>query len=243
MKKLLALAAFVLMIPASEAGLRALNPVPQNANTNSWWMKRFEAQKALAKTGEYPIIFIGDSITHFWESAGRAVWNANFTNAPFKAINAGISADRTEHVLWRLRNGMLDGMKNAKAVVFMLGTNNAGHFKLEDEKPAATMLGLEVILDTIREQCPNATIVVHPIFPRGADAKDPTRLRNETVNAALKEYVAGKPKFVWCDFNDKLLLPGGGLSKTIMPDRLHPGPYGYEVWAAALKPVLSKAVK
>ena len=238
MKKLVIVGMMLVAAGVVEAGLRALNPVPQDGATNSWWMTRFEQEKALAKTGEYPIIFIGDSITHLWDSpkCGLAVWNANFTNAPLRAINAGISGDRTEHVLWRLRHGQLDGMKNAKAVVFMLGTNNTW------DKPAATALGLEVILDTIREKCPNAAVIVHPIFPRGADAKDPARLRNEAVNEALRRYVAGKPKFVWCDFNDRLLLPGGALSKTMMPDLLHPGPYGYEIWAAAVVPELKKAL-
>ena len=244
MKKLVIVGMMLVAAGMAEAGLRALNPVPRGKSTNDWWIARFEQEKALAKTGEYPIVFIGDSITHLWDSPkhGLAVWNANFTNAPLKAINAGIGGDRTEHVLWRLRHGQLDDMKNAKAVVFMLGTNNSGHFKVEDEKPAATALGLEVILDTIREKCPNATIIVHPIFPRGPDAKDSTRLRNETVNEALRRYVVGKPKFVWCDFNDKFLLPGGALSKTMMPDLLHPGPYGYEIWAAAVVPEIKKAL-
>ena len=54
--------------------------------------------------------------------------------------------------------------------------------------------------------------------------------------------VLRRAKFVWCDFNDRLLLPGGTLSKTMMPDLLHPGPYGYEIWAAAVVPELKKAL-
>src|SRR5262245_39483395 len=62
----------------------------------------------LAKAGNIDLLFIGDSITDFWDDTppnrgGKAVWEKYFV--PLKAANFGINADRTQHVLWRMQNG------------------------------------------------------------------------------------------------------------------------------------------
>lgn len=50
---------------------------------------------------------IGDSITHGWENQGKGVWDKYYKDR--KAINLGLSGDRTDHVLWRRQNGEVDG--------------------------------------------------------------------------------------------------------------------------------------
>jgi len=40
---------------------------------------------------------------------GKAVWDKTF--GPFKPANFGIGGDRTEHVIWRMRNGELEGIR------------------------------------------------------------------------------------------------------------------------------------
>ena len=96
--------------------LRALIPaVPDASWTTNWWMGRHEAKMKEVRAGGAPIVFLGDSITHFWESNGRAVWDRYFATGRYRALNLGFSGDRTEHVLWRIAHGELDGY-NAKAV-------------------------------------------------------------------------------------------------------------------------------
>ena len=41
----------------------------------------------------------------------------------YEALNLGYGGDRTEHVLWRIEHGELDGYK-AKVIQLMIGTNN-----------------------------------------------------------------------------------------------------------------------
>ena len=223
------------------ADIRAVTPVPQNADPNSWWMKRHAQKMELVKKGGSKVVFIGDSITHFWESKGRMQWEKYFAGAPYNALDLGYSADRTEHVLWRLDNGELDG-DEAKCVVLMIGTNNTGHNSFEKETPIDTIIGIRAVLDKIRAKQPKAKIVLCPIFPRGATPQDGNRVRNAVVNREIQKFADGRTVF-WCDFTDQFLLPDGTLPMGVMPDRLHPGAYGYEIWASAIIPYINFALK
>ena len=222
------------------ADIRAVTPVPQNADPNGWWMKRHAQKMELVKKGGSKVVFIGDSITHFWESKGRMQWEKYFAGAPYNALDLGYSADRTEHVLWRLDNGELDGYE-AKCVVLMIGTNNTGHNTFEKETPIDTIIGIRAVLDKIRAKQPKAKIVLCPIFPRGATPQDGNRVRNAVVNREIQKFADGRTVF-WCDFTDQFLLPDGTLPMGVMPDRLHPGAYGYEIWASAIIPYINFAL-
>src|SRR5436853_6645211 len=77
--------------------------------------KRHESFNEISKKGEAQLVFLGDSITHGWESKGKPVWDKYW--APLNAANFGIGGDRTEHVLWRLDNGNFDGLKPKEIVI------------------------------------------------------------------------------------------------------------------------------
>lgn len=214
-----------------------------SVSLHHWWLPRFDAKKALAEKEDFPVAFIGDSITHFWESKGSNVWAKNYASGPFKAINFGFSADRTEHVLWRIRHGQF-GKCRPKAIVLMIGTNNTGHRDIVSESALDTVLGIKQIIEELQAIQPQAKIIVHPIFPRGATTNDVKRLRNDRVNQSLLEYLGWvkSEKVLFCDFNARLLDKDGVLSKEIAPDLLHPTEKGYEIWAEALKPYLEFAL-
>ena len=223
------------------AEIRAVTPVVPDAQwTKEWWMKRHLDKVGEAKAGGSRVVFLGDSITHFWESNGLRQWRRAFAGEPYGAFNLGFSGDRTEHVLWRIANGELDGYE-AKIVCLMIGTNNAGHFPFADEPPADTIIGIRRVIAAIRAKQPTAKIVLTAIFPRGNDGADETRRRNEVVNKEIRTFADGKTVF-WVDFRDQLMLADGTLPHEIFPDALHPGEYGYEVWAAAVKPYIDHAL-
>ena len=186
------------------------------------------------------VVFLGDSITRHWYDTGREQWKKYLENETYRPANLGVSGDRTDEVLWRIDDGCLDGYE-AKCIVLMIGTNNTGHFKVEDESPDDTASGVAAILERIRSKQPGAKIVLCAIFPRGATAEDIQRRRNETVNRKISSFADGKYVF-WLDFNEQFLTFDGELIREIAPDLLHPGPYGYELWYAALKPYLDYAV-
>ena len=204
-------------------------------------MKRHNEKMAVVTNGGAKVVFIGDSITHFWESAGKAQWQKYFADGKYRALNLGTSADRTEHVLWRITEGReLDGYE-AKVILLMIGTNNSGHFPFDKEPPIDTVCGVREILRVIAEKQPSARTVLTAIFPRGATAGDGYRMRNDVVNRELAKMADGR-KVIWCDFSDKFLSPDGRMSRAIFPDLLHPGPLGYEIWASAVLPLVDRVL-
>lgn len=203
--------------------------------------KRHESFNAISKQGEAQVVFLGDSITHGWESKGKVVWEKYW--APLKAANFGIGGDRTEHVLWRLDHGNFDGLK-PKLIVLMIGTNNTGHQGMTPKElngetysstAEQTAEGVKAILAKLKAKCPQAKILVLAIFPRGEKPDDKWRVQNTATNALIKNFADNKTVF-FLDINAKFLQPDGTLTREIMPDLLHPNEKGYEIWAEAIAP-------
>jgi lysophospholipase L1-like esterase len=196
-----------------------------------WWQQRHESMNARAKKGNVDLIFIGDSITHGWEGDGKDVWKKYYEKR--NAVNLGIGGDQTQHVLWRLDNGNIEGI-SPKLAVIMIGTNNAGGFKPED-----TAEGIKAIVEKLRTKLPNTKILLLGIFPRGADNNDPLRKNNTKVNETISKLADCRNVF-YLDIGKKFLKDDGTLSKDIMPDLLHLNAKSYETWAEAIEPSVAK---
>jgi len=223
------------------ASITAVSHDMYGGKADAWQVKRHAEKMSVVTNGGAKVVFIGDSITHYWETNGKEQLRKYYSAGDRTMLDLGFSADRTEHVLWRLNEGgELDGYE-AKCVLLMIGTNNTGHRPIEKEPPADTILGIREILKTISAKQPNATVVLTAIFPRGATADDPLRLRNAVVNREIQKFADGKKVF-WCDFTDQFLTSDGRLSPEVFPDRLHPNALGYEIWHAAVKPYVDYAL-
>jgi len=215
----------------------ATNPVPRDPG----WVKRHEGFVAQAKQGGIDVLFMGDSITDFWRSRGSNVWNQYY--APMHAANFGIGGDRTQHVLWRMDNGELDGI-HPKVVLLMIGTINTG--KERDKKtprntPAQVIEGVTAVVNDIRTRLPDSKILLLAIFPRGDGGPEQQAQINE-INPAIARLDDGKMvKFL--DIGAKFLDADGTLPTSIMPDLLHPNAQGYQIWADAMNPTLEAMLK
>ncbi len=205
---------------------KALTPVPR---PEPGLMQRHESFNEISKKGEAQLVFLGDSITQGWGGAGKDAWAKTWE--PMQPANFGIGGDRTEHVLWRLENGNYDGLK-PKLTVLMIGTNNTGHRK---DPAADTAAGVKAIVEKLRTKQPQMKVLVLGVFPRGATAEDPARVRTNEINALLPALADGKEVF-FMDIGKTFLEADGTLSKDIMPDFLHLSPKGYDLWATAIAP-------
>ena len=134
-----------LHLPSARADDKKDNTAVKPA-VHSGTEKRHEGFVAIAKKGDVDVLFLGDSITEGWEGGGKEVWKKDFR--PLKAANFGIGGDRTQHVLWRMQNGELEGIK-PKAAVLMIGTNNPGSNTAEEIAD-----GIEAIVAELRKKRP-----------------------------------------------------------------------------------------
>ena len=210
----------------------ALSPETQTAEwAKSWWMPRHEQKLAEAQKleGQVDLLFIGDSITHGWESGGKAVWNEYYAHR--RPFNVGFSGDRTEHVLWRFQHGEIDGLAPKVAVV-MIGTNNTGH---RQDKAEDTSAGVAAILDELKQRTPGTKVLLLAVFPRGDKPTDKLRLLNDQINERIKK-LADNERVFFLDLTSTFLEKDGTLPRVVMPDVLHPNPDGYRLWARAMEP-------
>jgi lysophospholipase L1-like esterase len=197
---------------------------------------------AKAKQGGIDVYFEGDSITRRWGANDYpgllANWKQNFFG--WNAADFGWGADKTHNILWRLENGELDGV-NPKVVVLLAGTNNVGDpLAAGDAHTRADNItqGLHAILRVIRKKAPSAAIVVMGIFPRNDNMGLIPLI--DTINGNLSKFADGQ-RIRYLNINDKLAGSHGRLFDGMMnaEDKLHPTVKGYQVWADALKPVLT----
>jgi len=224
------------VVAATALALPATTPCDRGPEANARFAERVAEKAARIAAGGSQVVFVGDSITHNWEKApGRQQWLQYFAGEPYKALNLGYSGDTTENTLWRIEQGELDGYE-AKCVVLMIGTNNGGR-RGADETVIDTLAGLWRVIRAIQAKQPKARIVLHPIFPRGEKPDNPHRVHNDAVNRELAKLCDGR-RLIWCDFTDQMLEADGTLPGELMPDYLHPRQVGYELWAAALKPIV-----
>ncbi len=215
-----------------------VQPVPRrDANSRLAHRQMLEA----LKKGRIDVYFAGDSITRRWRATDYpqflANWNKNFFG--WNAANFGWGGDRIPNILWRLQNGELDGVQ-PRVIVLLAGTNDVGNRPASEAKVSAVARGIKALLDTLRAKAPKATIIVMGILPRN-DGAEPTAVipSIRKINERIAAFADGKA-IRYLDINDKLADRDGKLFAGMTTDRLHLSLRGYQVWADALRPLLTE---
>lgn len=229
-------------VDASAAIVKSANGTPVPA-----FIKAHEDFLARGKAGPMGVLFIGDSITAGWRNAPH-IWEAYY--GKYQPANFGIGGDQTQHVIWRIENGELDGV-HPKVTVLMLGTNNTG-----SHTAAEIFAADKKIIEMIRAKIPETKVLVLAIFPRGAGKdKKSGKVTDENianaakrmeiingVNAELAKLDDGK-NVRFLDIGHVFVGQDGKIPFALMPDQLHPNAAGYQLWADAMKPLLTEMMK
>lgn len=197
-------------------------------------------KEAALKKGPIRLVWIGDSITDAWRGGEQnKLFNERW--GKYNPLNLGISGDKTEHVLWRLEHGELDGLAGGtKLVMIMIGTNNLGNNP--KASPEDTAEGVKCVVKTVQAKLPEAKILLLGVFPRGKAPGDPFRAQIKTVNDEISKLDDGR-NVKYLDIGNRFLSKDGMLPPEIMPDALHPNAAGYQSWADAVGPTIDEMIK
>jgi len=211
----------------------AVIPVPRVGKEVAWnaiFQGRLHNTEKANATTPAQIIFDGDSITDYFRTTGKEIWQTY--EAKYHAIDFGISGDSTEQVLYRLDHGQAKGM-HPKLIFLMIGHNNVMH-----NTPEQIFDGVAAIIKKYQEVCPDSLIVLQATFP----SKEPRSKWRKSIAALdkLLPKLAQPGKVLYVDFGDKFLSPDGTISKEVMPDGTHPAIQGYKIWAAAIQPIIDQ---
>lgn len=213
-----------------------LNVAATYTQTRQRMGDRHEGFVEIAKQGNIDLLLDGDSITDWWVQGddNKAMFDKYF--GKYKTANFAIAGDTTQGVLWGLKNGEGQGFQ-PKAVMLMVGTNNAGQFSAPEIAEGVGAVVLEM-----RKDFPDAKILLLAIFPRSVPG-DPIRDKLAEVNRIISRLDDQKHVF-YMDIGSKFLdAEGKFLPDAFRGDNLHPAAKGYDIWGAAVQDKLAELMR
>jgi lysophospholipase L1-like esterase len=253
MKKTVSLLALLVLLPfavaqtpapAAPRKVDASAAIPKTGNAR--FFELHEKFLARGKAGPIGVLMLGDSITEGWTKAPHVY---DHFYGQWQPANFGIGGDQTQHVIWRIENGELDGL-HPKVVVLMIGTNNSAGNTAEEIAAAD-----KKIIEMIRAKIPETKVLLLAIFPRDARRNAEGLITDAAIadagkrmavidraNALLAKLDDGvNVRFL--DIGDKFLGRDGKIPWQLMPDQLHPTAAGYQLWAEAMQKLLTEMMK
>ena len=209
-------------------------PITQRRDANTYdWETRHKEILKYNGTHSPQLLFIGNSITHFWGGIptsdvrnGSDSWNKYFEKK--NAINLGFGWDRIENVLWRVYNGELDNIAPSQ-IVIMIGTNN-----LDFNSNNEIREGLKFLINAISAKQPNAKILLMSILPR-RNMEDRINLLNKLIST-----IPFNKRIKFANASKVFLQPSGKIDESLFSDGLHPNTVGYEKLGAFINTQIGK---
>lgn len=233
-------AAMALVIPTGTRAASDLRPIPTTV-PNPSHSRQFASWYALCARrvarahGKCNIIFIGDSVTQNfeskpsggWYSVGYKVWDKFY--APCHAIDFGVGADGTEHVLWRLVHFHIHHL-HPKVAVILIGTNDTQY------APGQIAAGVQAVITKTRQVFHGVKIILVSLTPTSRNTA-----KIVVTNRIIRHFANRRSVFY---FNLYALMPRVGNSwKGLGPDNLHLTEAGYTIWATNMQPLLDRLLR
>lgn len=229
---------FILKATGREVN-RCTYPVPGNEfrSAAGWtegsdWNSVAEDITATLQGKKLKLLLLGNSITQGWGGNRKAVTYKPGKQAMDAAVgenqweSAGISGDRTQNLLWRIRYGNYN-VCQPKYAVIAIGINNLFG---EADDPAQVAEGIIAVAREAKIQLPQTQIILLGLLPSGKEASNDVRIKCDQIQAILAKtpikgvkYVNPTSWFVDAEGTIRSGLYGG--------DYIHLTADGYRVFA------------
>lgn len=188
------------------------------------------------------LLLLGNSITQGWGGSRNLVTYKPGKDAMDNVMgegtweSAGISGDRTQNLLWRVRYGNYNRCR-PETVVIAIGINNLIGGKDSAEDIAE---GIVTVTEEACRQFPESKIVLLGLFPSGKEKDSAVRKQCDCIHEMLaKHSFGGSVQYVnpteWFVDSDGKIKDG-----LYAGDYIHLTPKGYECVAEKLKKLLEK---
>jgi lysophospholipase L1-like esterase/pimeloyl-ACP methyl ester carboxylesterase len=195
------------------------------------WHSLFDEMNRLgAHSPPADILFLGNSITQGIGGKGRSIVFAP-GDSVFSAIfqkyawlNFGLSADRTQHILWRVRGNW----GKPKLIVLSVGVNN-----FPDDSGEEVAEGIAAIVKTIQKKDEAARILLAGPLP-AKEKNSAFRKKFETVHRIISR-LADNRRVFYSPLAFKMLRPDQSLDPALFAsDGIHLSDKGYVALARLL---------
>lgn len=177
-------------------------------------------------------VFIGDSITEFWEAAAPGLFQGG-------VVNRGIGAQTSPQLLLRFQQDVV--ALRPRVVHIMVGTNdvagNSGPSRPEDFKN-----NIRAMVELA--QAHDIAVVIGAIPPSNAFYWRPELQpagRIAELNAWLADY-ARQRDVLFVDYHAAMLGAAGALRSDLTADGVHPDEHGYAVMTPMAHDAIALAV-
>ncbi|GGF25130.1 GDSL-type esterase/lipase family protein [Subtercola lobariae] len=166
------------------------------------------------------LVFLGDSLTQ------NGSWQEWFGD--YEVHNLGVGGDTTDDVKARLDDVIA---LNPGTVVLLIGTNDLGKRRSVEH----VVQNIETILATLRNELPDAEILLESVIPRSAEYADEIR----DINRHIWQF-ASSVRTHYLDLWPALSVDDSRLNPEYTTDEVHLTPTGYEAWLSELEPALER---
>ena len=211
----------------------------------SLWQGAYDRNLHLVLQAEqYPpkmVVYGDEFVEHFLgTSVGLHKSNLEPTMMSFanlfgnQALPLGITADRTENLLWRIKEGgELPPELQPKVFWIVIGKNN---FQLDRCNTDFTASGIRAVAKFLHDARPNAHVVINSLLPRGDSQQLYFQEQFEAINRNLECFSKESGRYHFFNASDIFLQPNGLLDLSLMmPDGQHPNGVGAQYWVEELQ--------
>lgn len=205
----------------------------------SEWHSVAEDIKTTLEGKKLKLLLLGNSVTQGWGGNRKSVTYKPGKEAMDRVLgkdvweSAGISGDRTQHLLWRIRHDNYNCCK-PENVIIAIGINNliSGQNSSED-----TAEGIIAITEEAERRFPDSHIIVLGLLPSGKKAQSDIRLRCNRIHQILESHTFDKASYI--NPTQWFIDENGDIKEGLYAnDYIHLTDKGYQIMAKQIKPLL-----